>query len=119
MNERDSVRLRHMLDEAHKAQQFVQERSRDDLDRDELLSYAVRYALQIVGEAASQITTETRTQNPEVHWKDIIGMRQWLVHGYERVQNEIIWNTLTKDMVVLIAQLETILSPASPDTTED
>jgi uncharacterized protein with HEPN domain len=55
-----------MMDEARKAQRFIQDRSRDDLDNDELLSYAVRYALQIVGEAASQVTIETRTQYPEI-----------------------------------------------------
>jgi uncharacterized protein with HEPN domain len=75
MNERDIVRLRHMLDETRKAQEFVQTRTRDDLDSDELLAYAVRYALQIVGEAASQVTAETRTQHPEIQWKNIIGMR--------------------------------------------
>jgi uncharacterized protein with HEPN domain len=41
------------------------------------------------------------------------------VHGYERVQNEIIWNILTEDIVLLIGQLETILLPASSDTDED
>lgn len=66
MNEGDIVRLRHMMDEARKAQRFIQDRSRDDLDNDELLSYAVRYALQIIGEAASQVTIETRTQYPEI-----------------------------------------------------
>jgi uncharacterized protein with HEPN domain len=69
MNERDIVRLRHMLDETRKAQEFVQTRTRDDLDSDELLAYAVRYALQIVGEAASQVTAETRTQHPKYNGK--------------------------------------------------
>lgn len=95
MNERDRVRLHHMLGEARKANQFMDGRSRSDLDNDEMLSYAVRYALQIVGEAASQITMETRDAYPAIDWKSIIGMRQWLVHGYERVRNDIVWNTVT------------------------
>lgn len=110
MNARDEVRLRHMLDEAQKARQFIEGRARTDLDDDELLAYAVRYALQIVGEAASQVTTKTRELYPDIRWKDIIGMRQWLVHVYERVENEIVWKTVTEDISPLIDQLRKILS---------
>jgi len=69
MNERDIVHLRHMLDETRKAQEFIQTRIRDDLDSEELLANGVCYARQIVGEAASQVTAETRTQHPKYNGK--------------------------------------------------
>lgn len=115
MNERDAIRLRHMLDESYKVQQFLDGQTRSALDTNDLLAYAVRYALQIIGEAAAQVSTETRNQYPQIQWKDIVGMRQWLVHGYERVENDIIWNTIHDDMPPLIEQLETILSPPDAD----
>ena len=59
MNERDSVRLRHMLDAAHSALSFVQDRTRDDLDRDEMLVFAVTKAVEIVGEAANQVCCDS------------------------------------------------------------
>lgn len=118
MNERDRVRLQHMLDEARKAQQFIQGHQRADLDTNDLLAYAVRYALQIVGEAASQVTAETRAQYPQIPWKDVIGMRQWLVHGYERVENDIVWNTVTQDIGSLVDHLEMILMSNPTDETE-
>ncbi len=53
MNERDSVRLRHMLDAAHSALSFAKGRTRDDLDQDEMLVFALTKAVEIVGEAAN------------------------------------------------------------------
>ncbi len=96
MNARDIVRLRHMRDEAMTVLQFIHGRSQADLDQDKLFSYGLRYALQIVGEAAAQVSSETRTLYPEIRWGEIVGMRQWLVHGYERVKNEVIWRTATE-----------------------
>jgi len=118
MNERDQIRLWHMLDEARKALRFIQGRPREEFDSDEMLSYAVRYALQIVGEAASQVTVETRTAYPAINWKDIIGMRQWLVHGYERVRNDIVWNAAANDLAPLIEQLEAIVASFPPEELE-
>jgi uncharacterized protein with HEPN domain len=121
MNERDKVRLLHMRDAAKAGSEFVQGRTITDLETDLMFSYAVQYALQIVGEAAAQVTIETRLQYPQIDWKNIIGMRQWLVHGYNRLQFEVVWATATRDLTALIAQIEAILvipplNPSNPDT---
>lgn len=118
MNANDVVRLRHMLDEAKRAERFMADKSKVALDSDEQLSYAVRYALQIVGEAASKVSAETRTAYPEIAWTAVIGMRQWLVHGYERVINAIVWQTVTQDVPILIDQLESILAQLPPVNDE-
>jgi len=73
MNERDVVRMRHMLDEARKAQQAMQGRTREQLDQDWMLSYAVQHALQIVGEAASRVTREAY---PDIEWRFKSGEKQ-------------------------------------------
>ena len=56
MNERDGVRLRHMLDAARSALSFVQGRTREDLEQDEMLVFALTKAVEIVGEAANQVS---------------------------------------------------------------
>ena len=82
MRKDDLVRLRHMLDAAQEAIEFVKDKHREDLDNDRKLTLALVKDLEIIGEAAYQITEETRRALPEIPWEDIIGMRHRLVHAY-------------------------------------
>ena len=82
MPKSDRVRLQHMLDAAREALSFVRGKTRGHLDRDRLLVLALVKAIEIIGEAAYQVSSETRWQIPEVPWEDIIGMRHRLVHAY-------------------------------------
>lgn len=66
MNTRDEVRLRHMLDAARKAIAFTQGRERTDLDTDELLALAVVRLVEILGEAAKNVSQDIRDQLPDV-----------------------------------------------------
>jgi len=93
MNERDELRLLHMRDAAQNALQFAENRTKEELETDLLFAYAVAHALQIIGEAASQVTKETRIQHPQIQWDEIVGMRHWLVHGYDRINNDVLWAT--------------------------
>ena len=111
MNERDRTRLRDMLDAARKAIQFTQGRARADLDRDDLLSFGLVRAVEIVGEAASRVSPETRAQYPHIPWKAIIGTRNKVIHDYISVDHDILWDTVSVDLPELIAQLEGILNP--------
>lgn len=86
MNERDELRLRHMRDAATSAVNFITGRTQADLETDKLLEYAVLHALQIIGEAGLKISAETRQQYPQIPWKDIIGIRQRIVHHYDNVK---------------------------------
>ena len=80
--ETDLVRLRHMLDAASEALEFAEGRSRDDLDVDRMLARALVRDIEIVGEAASRISAETRQQCIGLSWADIVRMRNRLIHGY-------------------------------------
>ena len=111
MNERDETRLRDMLDEARLAQTFMQDRSRPDLDTDALLSHAVVRALEIIGEAAARVTPETRALYPQIDWQNIVGMRNRIVHDYNNVDLDIVWETTNIRIPEIIEQLEAILPP--------
>ncbi len=110
MRKSDVVRLRHMLDAAREAVEFAQGMSRADLDTDRKLTLALVKDVEIVGEAAYQISQATREQLPDVPWEDIIGMRHRLVHGYFDINLDILWNTVQNDLPPLIEKLELFLS---------
>lgn len=107
----DAVRLRHMLDAAQEAVTFVQGRSRTDLDTDRQLVLSLVKEVEIIGEAAYQITQATRDNLPEIPWEDIIGMRHRLVHAYFDINLNILWRTVQEDLPALVTALKPIIPP--------
>jgi uncharacterized protein with HEPN domain len=105
------VRLRHMLAYATEAVTLMRGRSRADLDIDRALGLAVLRCVEIVGEAASRIPVAIRRRYPNIPWAQIIAMRNRLIHGYDIVDYDIVWSTVSQDLPPLIAELERILSP--------
>lgn len=108
-SENDWLRLQHMLDAAKLAEQFADGKSRKSLDDDLKFQYALVRAVEIVCEAACNITEACQAQNPQVAWKKIMGMRQWLVHAYFKLDLDVLWKTTIEDLPPLIGQLEEIL----------
>lgn len=102
----DSTRLQHMLEPAMEACEMVRGESRTSLDGDRKLALALVRLIEIVGEAATNVSTETQLRLTEVPWRDAIGMRNRIVHAYFDVDLEIVWQTLTEDFPELIAKLE-------------
>jgi uncharacterized protein with HEPN domain len=82
---------------------------RKEFDTDELLQVWFVHYLQIIGEAASRLSDEFRTQHPEVSWGQMIGMRHILVHGYFDVDLDIVWNAVKNDIGKLNAQILNVL----------
>ena len=110
----DRLRLQHMLDAGREAERFTQGKTRGDLDRDRVLALALVKLLEIVGEAAARVTAEGQRTYPDVPWRDIVAMRNRLIHGYFDVDLDRVWDTVTDDLPPLLAQLEAAL--VRPDT---
>jgi uncharacterized protein with HEPN domain len=102
----DTTRLRHMLDAAREAGEFAQDRTRADLDGDRMLVMALVKEVEIIGEAAYQISVTTQEQLLGVPWEDIIGMRHRLVHAYFEINLDILWETVQKDLPPLAEILQ-------------
>jgi len=98
-----------MLDAAGDALSFAEGRTRKDLDSDRQLVMAVVKSVEIIGEAASQISSDTRAEITTLPWRDMIDMRHRLVHGYYDVNLDIVWSTLRQDLPPLVEALEAIL----------
>ena len=108
---RDSDYLGHMLDAAPKAAGKVQGISRQAFAADENLCITLTHLIQIIGEAAYQLSQETRASMPEAPWEDIIGMRHRLVHAYFDINLDILWQTIEQDLPALIPVLEAMVPP--------
>jgi uncharacterized protein with HEPN domain len=87
---------------------YVEGASRSDLDQDSLLVSACCYQVAVMGEAVKRLSPTTRSKHPEVQWKDIAGMRDRLIHGYDSVDIDELWKTATEDVQALQAQVRTI-----------
>ena len=107
MRPEDVTRIRHMIEAAESALRFVAGRQRADLDNDEMLRFALVQAVQIIGEAASKISPETRAAIP-LPWNDIMFMRNRLVHAYFDINHEVVWKTVTEDIPPLLSILRTV-----------
>ncbi len=81
MRKDDRIRLQRMLDAAREAIEFAASSRREDLERDRKLTLALVKEIEIIGEAAYQVSESTRRALPEIPWQDIVGMRHRLVHG--------------------------------------
>jgi len=105
----DKVKLRHMLDAALEIQQYAQSATREDLNHDRKLVHSLVRLLEIIGEAATQVSDELKAGIPEIPWLIIIGMRNRLIHAYFAINLNVVWSTSTEDIPLLIAELERIL----------
>lgn len=103
------VRLLHMRDYAQKAVSMAQDQTRADLDNDEKLRLALTRLVELVGEAATHVAAETQAKFPQIPWPQVIGMRNRLIHGYDFVDLDIMWDTITRSLPGLIEALDVIL----------
>ena len=80
----------------------------DDLQKNEQLAFAVVRALEIIGEAAAQTTQEFRDAYPNIQWRNIISMRNKLVHAYFDINYKIVWSAVKEDIPQLLQQLKAV-----------
>jgi len=114
MSPRDLVYVGHMLDMARKAVGKTRGLSRAAYDTDENLRLAVIHLVQVIGEAARQVSREASDAHPELPWADIIGMRHKVVHDYLGVDEDIVWQVVTEDLPKLVVLLEGLVPPDIP-----
>ncbi|MBI2413103.1 MAG: DUF86 domain-containing protein [Deltaproteobacteria bacterium] len=107
----DGVRLRHMLEAARAARGYVGSKTREEFFKDNQCRDAVVRCIEVIGEAASRLSQERQTELPQIPWKNIIGMRNRLIHAYYDINIDTVWSTVTEDLPPLIAELEKIIRP--------
>ena len=111
MDQADLIRLRHIRDAAAEALGFAAGKSRADLDHDRMLVLAILRDLEIIGEAASRVSAGARKGSLTIPWDEMVGMRNRLIHGYFDVNLDTVWETISRDLPRLIADLDKTLGP--------
>lgn len=102
---RDIDRLRHIDECIEHINDYLNGKSFEDMIADIMCYHAVVYNIMIIGEAANLLTKDFREKHPEVPWRDIVDMRNALVHGYITTNANLIWDTYTNDLPLLKRQI--------------
>lgn len=105
----DPTHVRHMIEAARKIQMFLEHRKKADLESEELFSLGLVRLLEIIGGAATRVTDATQKRNPTIPWAQVIGMRNRLIHGYDVIDLDILWQTVVEDVPSLLNALERIV----------
>ncbi|KXA96382.1 hypothetical protein AKJ39_04690 [candidate division MSBL1 archaeon SCGC-AAA259J03] len=105
----DEERLKDMLKAAKLIEEFTHEIDFDEFEDSEMVKAAVEREVEIIGEAAKNVSEDVRIQYPEMDWEGIAGMRDIVAHAYRKVRKEELWNTVEDDVPPLIERLEHIL----------
>jgi len=107
--EDDATRLRHMLDASLEAIELAGDRDEHQMEKDRIASLAIVRLLEIVGEAASKVSADTRAGLPEVPWREIVVMRNRVIHAYMDVDMDIVAATIRDDLPPLADALRRAL----------
>jgi uncharacterized protein with HEPN domain len=106
---RDEVYLLDMLIAARKAMKFIDGIDLIEFQDNEMIQNAVMRPLEIIGEASARISTEFRKAHPDIPWRDMVGLRNRLIHEYFRINFDAVWDTIQNDLPALIEQIEPLI----------
>ena len=98
-----------ILDAMDKAEILLADVAYDQFAGDFRIHYAVVRALEIIGEAAKRLPSSLRDEYPAIPWKGMAGMRDRIIHGYDMVDYEIVWNTVKQVIPQIRPLLQRIL----------
>jgi uncharacterized protein with HEPN domain len=104
----DLVRLKHIRDHAGEAVSLLSGKSRSDLEKDHILQLALTRLVEIIGEASVQISKEFKEQNKEIPWQQMKGMRNRLIHDYDNVDLNVLWNAVQFNLPELLEKLKSV-----------
>jgi uncharacterized protein with HEPN domain len=110
IDQRTKLLLEDMLTNARLAREFVGDATIDAFAGDISSVYSATRAVEIVGEAASQVDPAVRGQLSSLPWRQAIAMRNRLIHGYRTLQARIIFETVRDDLPAVIAEIERLFS---------
>lgn len=108
---RDDAYLFDILESARAALEYARGKTKDEFLKNPLLQDAIVRRLEIIGEAAGRVSTATQEKHAHLPWQAVKGTRNRVVHEYDSIQLDIIWDILQKDLPSLVKQLEKIVKP--------
>ena len=113
LEDRDAALLLDMLLAARDAVGFLAGVDEAAFLDSRLHQNAVIRSLEVIGEAAAKVSQATRSAHPQIEWRDMIGMRHRLIHGYADVRLDLVWTVAANQLPPLIAALEPLVPAES------
>lgn len=110
----DRTYLEHMLEAIARIRRYVGRTRRTGFLRNALLQDAVIRNIEIVGEAAGRVSAGFSARTPSIPWREIVGMRHRLIHGYLQVNLDTVWEVIERDLPALERDLRALVAPRSP-----
>jgi uncharacterized protein with HEPN domain len=109
MDNKDLFRLKHISDCIEKIEYLAHKlHNQDDFEQNWVEQDAIIRNLEVIGEASVHISTDLQQQYPEILWKEMRGMRNFVVHHYFGVELSEIWSTIINDIPLLKKQIQKI-----------
>jgi uncharacterized protein with HEPN domain len=106
---RDSASLLDIVRAGQLILQFAQGVSREQLESDVMRQSAILYQITIMGEATKRLSREFRAQHTEVPWDNIAGMRDIIAHQYDRLDLNIVWQVIQRNIPELLSMIVPLL----------
>ncbi len=106
----DPKRLNDILQAIDTILQYIEGLDMPTFISDKRTYHAVIYNLMIMGEAANMLTHEFRETHSETQWRQVTNMRNFLIHGYHNVEEDLVWEAVSKDLQPLREQIEKYLT---------
>lgn len=106
----DKARLNHILDAIIEIESYLNDVDFEIFLKNSMMRFACIKQMEIIGEASNHISEETKTQFSEIEWRQIIGMRNILVHEYFGIDGRLVWEIIQQDLPELKSKVMAILN---------
>jgi len=109
MKQRDLVSLQDIHTAFELIVSFLDGVEKEAFDRSALIQSGVVRQIEIIGEAAKRLSDELRLQYTDIPWKQMAGMRDVLIHAYDSIDPDEVWNAATRDLPDICAKIRKII----------
>ena len=109
MRNRDLQIIEKIMKRISAALHYCENETLDSFNANAMLQEACVFNLLQIGELANHLSPEFTADNPSIPWRQMIGLRNRLVHDYDGIRLTIVWETISNDFPVLQSQLQSLL----------